>query len=193
MLLNWIAGILILAAGAWLFISRDWRWNLGAAAIQYLAAFWLVQASWPLAASAVKLITGWMACAAMGITLASAKTESGAEHDWREGGLFRLFAVALASLTAFILAGSASAWLGIPLPITWGSLTMMAVGLLLIGMTTRPLRVILGLLTLLAGFEIIYAAIESSALVTAAQALITLGLALVGAYFLVAAREEPPQ
>ncbi len=193
MLLNWLAGVLILMAGIGLFVSRDWRWNLGAMALQYLAAFWLVHASWPLAASAVKLITGWMACAALGMTLASARTEPGKEHGWRDGGFFRLLAAVLAGLVAFILATRLSAWLGIAPPIAWGSLTLMAVGLLLIGITTQPLRVILGLLTLLAGFEITYAAIESSELVTAAQSVITLGLALTGAYLLVAAKEETPQ
>lgn len=192
MALNWIAAIVIGVASLSLFLSRDWRWNLGTLAIQYLAAFWLVHASWPIAAAAVKLITGWMACAALGMTLANTKIEE--ESAWQHGTAFRLFAAALAALLAFSLARRASDWLGIALPITWSSLTLMINGLLLIGITSRPLRVILGLLALLAGFEILYAAIESSQLVTAAQAVITLGLALTGAYILLAdAKEETTQ
>ncbi len=191
MLLNWIASLLILAASFSLLINRDWRWNLAALALQYLGAFWLVLASWPIAASAAKLITGWMACAALGLTLANTKSDPAAEKTWQEGGLFRLFTAALASLVAFILAAQLSTRLGIALPIAWGGLLLMTTGLLLIGVTVRPLQVILGLLTLLAGFEIIYAAIETSELVAAAQAVITLGLALTGAYmFLAAAGEE---
>jgi hypothetical protein len=193
MVLNWIASLLILSASISLLLSRDWRWNLGALAAQYLGVFWLVHASWPIATSAVKLITGWMACAALGITMANMKTDHPAENAWQEGGLFRLFTAALAGLVAFILAVQLSNWLGIALPISWGGLLLVMTGLLLIGITTRPLRVVLGLLALLAGFEILYAAVETAALVTAAQAVITLGLALTGAYMLTAAREEEGQ
>jgi len=51
--------------------------------------------------------------------------------------------------------------------------------------------VIVGLLTVLAGFEIMYAAVESSALVTALLAVVNLGLALAGAYFMNVNQEKP--
>ena len=47
------------------------------------------------------------------------------------------------------------------------------------------------LLTALAGFEIIYAAIETSVLVTGLLAGINLGLALVGAYLIISPTMEP--
>jgi hypothetical protein len=52
--------------------------------------------------------------------------------------------------------------------------------------------VVLGLLTFLSGFEVLYAAMESSSLVTGLLAVVNLGLALAGAYFLgsEAKREE---
>jgi hypothetical protein len=46
------------------------------------------------------------------------------------------------------------------------------------------MRVIVGLLTVLAGFEILFAAIENSILVAGLLASVNLGLALVGAYLL---------
>ena len=48
------------------------------------------------------------------------------------------------------------------------------------------LRVILGLLTLLTGFEILYAAVENSILVTGLLAVTNLGLGIVGSYLLIA-------
>jgi hypothetical protein len=51
---------------------------------------------------------------------------------------------------------------------------------------------VIGLLTVLAGFEILYAAVESSILVTALLAVVNLGLALAGAFFLNTAQEEVP-
>jgi hypothetical protein len=57
-------------------------------------------------------------------------------------------------------------------------------GLLNLSMTTDPLKVIIGLLTLLSGFEIVYAAVVNSVLVTGLLALVTMGIALTGAYWL---------
>jgi hypothetical protein len=52
------------------------------------------------------------------------------------------------------------------------------------------LRVTIGLLTALSGFEIIYAAIETSTLVTGLLAGVNLGLALAGAYLIIAPTME---
>jgi hypothetical protein len=45
-------------------------------------------------------------------------------------------------------------------------------------------------MTVLAGFEILYATVEGSILVAALLAVINLGLALVGAYLLIASNAE---
>ena len=84
----------------------------------------------------------------------------------------------------------ASSWLGLSLPIAWGSLLLMGMGLLQLGTSATPLRVVLGLLTVLAGFEIIYAAVESSTLVAALLSTINLSLALTGVYMLNMVLEE---
>jgi hypothetical protein len=55
-----------------------------------------------------------------------------------------------------------------------------------LGLTSEPLNVIIGLLTMLTGFEILYAAVESSILVAGLLAGTTLGLGIVGSYLLIA-------
>ncbi len=67
-------------------------------------------------------------------------------------------------------------------PNRMGSLLLAGMGLLQLGTSAQPFRVVLGLLTVLSGFEIIYAAVESSTLVAALLAAINLSLALTGAY-----------
>ena len=62
---------------------------------------------------------------------------------------------------------------------------LIGMGLLHLGLTSSALRVIFGLLTVLAGFEILYAAVETSVLVAGLLAAVSLGLSLVGAYLLV--------
>jgi hypothetical protein len=63
-------------------------------------------------------------------------------------------------------------------------------GLLHLGVSNHILRVTLGLMTILSGFEILYATVEGSILVAAMLAIINLGLALVGSYLLIASNAE---
>jgi len=88
-------------------------------------------------------------------------------------------------LATLAITSPTSNWLGIDNPLgTWASLLLMGIGLLQLGITIQPLRVIIALLTLISGFEIMYAFVESSALVAAMLVLINLGLSLVGTYLL---------
>jgi len=144
----------------------------------------------PPVAAAAKLVTGWMACAALGMALA--KTPPG-ERGRPDGRLFLWFTAGLAAVVAFALAARGSDWLGIPLPVMWGGLLLITTGLAHVSITARPVRITIGLLTILSGFEIIYAAVENSALVAAALAAVTLGLALAGAHMLTAPGSEEPE
>ena len=67
-ILSWAAVGLLLVTSIGLLLSRDWRWSLGFLAAQYLAMFWLVALHWPFGLASVKLVTGWMASAALGVT-----------------------------------------------------------------------------------------------------------------------------
>ena len=60
----------------------------------------------------------------------------------------------------------------------------MGLGLLQLGITAQPMRVIIALLTFLSGFEILYSFVEKSTLVAALLVLINIGLSLVGVYLL---------
>ena len=63
-------------------------------------------------------------------------------------------------------------------------------GLLQIGFTDEPLYTSIGLLTITAGFEIIYALIDSSILVAGLLAGANLGIAMIGTYLLAAPQVE---
>jgi hypothetical protein len=182
----WIVALVLAVTSAGLLLSRDWRWSLGLLAVQYFAAFWLVFEHWPLTMSAAKLVTGWMAAAALGMTQLNIKDDSADETSWPEGRLFRVFAAGLLLVTVSAAANSLTVWLpDAGLPAIWGSLALIGLGLLHLGMTLHPLRVILGLLTTLLGFEVLYSSVENSILVAGLLAVITLGLALTGSYLLI--------
>lgn len=167
----------------YLLVSQRWRWSIVALAVQYLAVFWLTGLVWPIGLAVVKLIAGWMA----GAVLSATRPDEDLVEE-REAALarsvFRLLAAGL--MLALIL--SVLPFVAERLPVTprllEGGFVLIGFGLLHLGMTTRPLRVILGLLTVLAGFELVYAALETSILIAGLQAVVTLGLALAGAYLL---------
>ncbi len=182
----WTAAILLAVTSTGLLLSRDWRWSLGLLAAQYFASFWLVLANWPLTMSAAKLVTGWMAAAALGMTqLAAPEQDRATESSWPEGRLFRAFAAGLVLVTVTSAAPTVNTWLPDASPVVvWGGLVLIGMGLLHLGITIHPLRIILGLLTTLAGFEILYTPVENSILVAGLLAVVTLALALTGSYLL---------
>jgi hypothetical protein len=184
-LLDWVGLFLCAFSACAILLGRDWRWNIGFMAALYLGTFWLVQISWTIPLASVKLVSGWMACALLALAHNQKEEEISAPSSWPQGRLFRLATIGLVLIVSFISALSLGNWLNMSQPTAWGGLLLIGFGLLLTGITNQPFSVIIGLLIALSGFEIIYAAVESSSLVTGLLSIITLGLALVGAYFLV--------
>ena len=176
---------IILGSSTGQLLSRGWRWSLAFLGIQYLGVFWFVQTIWPINLAVIKLLSGLIVCIALATSQLSATSIENLESSWPQGYLFRIFAAALIVIATLTLATPTSAWLGlINIRGTWVSLFLMGIGLLQLGITTQPLRVIIALLTIISGFEIIYAFVESSALVAAMLVLINLGLAMVGTFML---------
>lgn len=181
------AAILVLITALLLLILQDWRLILAALGMQYVGILFLTAISWPIEIAVVKLVTGWMGAAVLGVALINNPLlDVYRESELpRSGIVFRIFAAALVGLVAY----SAGVKLVVMMPeITTaqalGGLTLILMGLLHLGLTNRPLRVIVGLLTVLAGFEVLYAALEQAALVTGLLAAANLGLAMVGAYLI---------
>jgi hypothetical protein len=191
-ILGYLAFALLIATSVTLLLTRDWRVSVGALGIQYIGVTFLVGLTWPIGLAFVKVFAGWMAGAALGLSQAGQLADP-QEYSWPGGRLFRSLAAVLVLLMLFIVSPQVAAWMpGVSFSQVWGGLGLIGMGFLHLGMTARPFRVILGLLTVLSGFEILYAAVEVSVLVAGLLAGVTLGLALVGAYFLTppAAEEE---
>lgn len=191
----WVAVVILLITSAGLLIVRDWRWSLVLLAIQFLGMFVLTLQHWPLGMSSVKLVAGWMSAAILGMTR-SGFTSEGLEEQgiWPRGRLFRLFAAAIVLLIVSATAPAVDTIMAdAGYAVTSGSLLLIGMGLLHLGITSHILRVVIGLMTVLAGFEILYAAVEGSILVAALLAAINLGLALVGAFLLTAEYTPEPE
>lgn len=175
-----------------ILVIRDWRYCVGALAIQYVGVFILVNTSWPVEMAVVKMVAGWMTGAILGIAMTSIpdpNTESESRVSLGPG--FRVISAIILALTITSLVLHSGDWFSmISTPILWGSFILIGFGILQLSLTIQPFRVIVGLLTSLSGFEIIYAAVETSSLVTGLLAGVNLGLALVGSYMIIAPSME---
>ena len=191
MILNYLvlpSVILAFIAATVLLISWDWRISIFSLGLQYLCVFVLISLSWPMETAAVKVVAGWMAGAVLGLALLNLPQENiNGKPVLISDIAFRLLAAILAGLFAFTGGARLVIWLPeIDVQAAYGTMILVSLGLLQLGLTNHPFRVVLGLLTILSGFEILYAAVESSILITGLLAIVTLGLAIVGAYMLTA-------
>ena len=184
----WITVILILITSTGLLIARDWRWSIILLAVQYMGMFVLTLQHWPPGMASVKLVAGWMSAAILGMTRSGFITLNAEESNLLpRGRLFRLFAAGIVLLIVSAVTPAVDTIMAdAGFAVTGGSLILIGMGLLHLGITSYILQVVIGLMTVLSGFEILYSAVESSILVAALLAVINLGLALVGAYLLVA-------
>jgi hypothetical protein len=71
-----------------------------------------------------------------------------------------------------------------------GGLILLGLGLLQLGLSREGIRIVIGLLTVISGFEILYATLEASVLMTGLLAVLNIGIAFTGAYLLLASYLE---
>jgi hypothetical protein len=173
-------------AGVLLLVSADWRLSISVLAVLYVSVFVLVALSWPVEMAVVKLVAGWMSGAVLGMALIGLPEEARQPTRMSTAtSMFRLVVAGLVLLVAISLAPEMRGWIPeIDLAQAYGGAILIGLGLLHLGLTAHPLRVTLGLLTVLGGFEIWYAAMEASTLVAGLMAVVDLGLALLGAYLI---------
>ena len=191
--LAWFAVSLIVITSIGLLLARDWRWLIIFLAAQYFGMLLLTLQHWPLGMASVKVVAGWMSAAILGMTRSGLPREDRAERSniLPRGRLFRLFAAAIVLLIVSSVTPRVDVLMAdAGFAVTSGSLLLVGMGLLHLGVTNHILRVTIGLMTALSGFEILYATVEGSALVAGLLAVINLGLALAGSYLLIASNAE---
>src|SRR5262249_54825950 len=109
---------------------------------------------------------------------------------------FRLMAVVMTVVSALFLSTQTQLTLpglnGAP-AVNTASFLLIALGLLDLGLTEEPVAAGLGLLTLLLGFELFYAAVEPSLAVVALLAAVELAIALAVCYLAALQHGHPDQ
>jgi len=169
-----------------LLLFEDWRLSAVALVLQYAGVFVLVSVSWPVEMAMVKLVAGWMSVAVLGMALVdhSEEIERGDKLNL-PGKAFRALVAVLVGLVVVSLLPNILTWfLGAVPRQGLGGGFLLGLGLLHLWFSTSPTRVVIGLLTVISGFGILFATGEASVLIITLLAIVNLGIAFVGAYLL---------
>jgi len=177
-----IAVLLILVATTIVFVLNQWRWISIAWVFQVFSVFWLTTLSWSFAESAVKLIGGWIAIAIVSSVHPDSILEK--ENETMTSGFgFRFLVIAMIWLLAFSSSSLIQNLIPARVEILWGGMLLLGSGIIQVGFSRNIIRTIIGLITFISGFEVMYASIESSVLVSGVLAFLTIGLAWLTVYF----------
>ncbi len=183
--LAFIPSVLILLTMSVNLVLHRWRINLTLLAMQYLAVFILASLEAPLSLTFIKFLVGIVVSATLYISCSEKKQladEQAPLIKYIYRGLVSLFL--LSSSIAILNGLQAMLPIRIPEPVLLGSIALIALGLLQLGMTNAPLQVLIGILSFLSGFELLYISLERSVLLEGLLAGVNLALALTGAYLL---------
>ncbi|MCS7248133.1 MAG: hypothetical protein NZ840_07815 [Anaerolineales bacterium] len=196
---QWVSFLgVLLAVGAALYnlISSDWRWRMLALGVQGIGFFLLCFQSLSLGLSLVKFIESWTAVAIIGTALANTARNParGRSVERETSGPFhfpfsaRAFRLAMAVLIGIALPQAVwhlmSLFGGLGFFHAIAALALSSISLLILSFRTSTLSIAIGLLTFFQGFEILFAAIEPSLMLTGLLAAIVLSTAFLCAYFL---------
>jgi hypothetical protein len=183
--------IVICGASLILFLNLSWRWNIIALSIQYVGVFWLVLTLWPTGLAAVKLVSGLMSAAIIGSSATEVIINSKTiQFSSKEEIRFKVVLWFVALIMVFAIIPKITALLPLSARVLFGSLLLIGIGLLQLSIANEPYRIIFGLLSVLSGFEIIYAGLERSVLVAGALSIITLGISFIGVFISQIRNEE---
>lgn len=200
----------LLIATTLLVVLVNWRLLILALGAQYILVGLMLTRTVPLELAAVKALVGVMICPVLFITARRVHWGRSDEDDAepakprsRLGWLISpgLPMRLLAGLLTLVL--SVSLALRNPLPITGnaiisrdltvGIFSLLVLGLLNAALNENPLKVGIGLLTLLAGFELFYTVIDPTLTIVGLLGLTNLIIALAISYLTTAWAAHPPR
>lgn len=204
-----LTAVLLSLTALSLLVLHDWRLSLIALSLQYTGMFLLLSTQWPLSMAATKIIAGWISAAVLGLAVTTnpelrqqlgsssqpavqvddAKAKPGSARNL--GIAFKLFAASLVLMATATQVFSAGMWRALFSPAyLWGGAVLIVVGALKLGFTNHPFHIFLALLSSLAGFEILYGALDKTVLSAGLFSAVNLAIAIAGAYLLTAASME---
>lgn len=181
--------ITILAAGLFALLLADNRKALAVAYAAVVLMIFVINIQfWSFGFSLSKLLTSIMAMVILMLT-----NEHGNFENHKLPGTGKIFSavgLAFAIILTIFTIGRTSSFLAIAPDQVLPSFFVLFCGFIMLGISQQPFRIILGLLILLAGFEILYGSVEKSLLINGLLMAVTLLIAMVGSYLLTPVEKE---
>ena len=184
---TWIAAVLVTLASLATLLTEDWRASVGLLAVQYACAVFLIGSEWPPALSISALTAGWLAASILGMAMLSLPSGTREVVIPQINPFFNLLAAGLILLLVVSFAPQIPGWLpSLSVEQSWAALVLLGLGLLRLAFDPNPISTSTALLSILLGFELLFAGLSSSHLAIWLLAVVTLGIALSGAYMALA-------
>ena len=187
--LRTVLAVILLLSAAINLVRRQWTLNIFALGLQYICIFLLILEVRSAFLAGIKLIVGLMVSLMLYLTLKSSGLIESIllRRHVTSGEIFRGTIALLLALISFLAAPALqqSAFPQSSQLLLTASLGLILFGLFQMGTITEPLYLVIGLLTFLSGFELLYASLEFSRLLEALLTAVNLSLALVGSFFIV--------
>ena len=180
---TWMIALLCILLVVW----DNPKFLLAGLCVVYALAAWLVTTSLLPSSGGAKFVAGVVACGIIYLGLSGSGWDVELDHDHPipTGKPFRIGASLLVLLSAMGLTGNVSNLIPELLSnVAQGAMMLLVTGILILGLFDSAFRVGIGLLMLLAGFDILYSAVEPSLAIVALLALVHIGIALVVSYLL---------
>ncbi len=184
------AAYAVFISAALLVIAEDRRVLVFALAMQYLFVGLLFTHVLAPQIAGIKITAGLAVWLIIFFSTQRAGWRPAAERFGKAGvwvigarARFRVFAVVLVALIGWKLASPGT----LPFPVasehvTFAALQLACQGLLLLGLTGRPLKTGLGMLTFLSGFGLLYSGVEPALMVVGMLAVVDVAVALAISY-----------
>lgn len=190
---NWVNYITITALIAALFglILADRRRTIAIAfGAIVLFLFSINVQFWTFGFALSKLLTGIMSILILVLTHEQTKGEI--SYPKVTGKVFNSVGLAFCIILVLFTINNTSKYLAISHDQVIPSLSILLCGFILLGISQDPFRIVIGLLTVLIGFEVVYGAVEQSLLINGLLTAVELLVAFVGSFLLtpVASGEE---
>ncbi len=170
-------------------VRRQWTLNLIVLVVQFACLFPILLKIVPLQLALIQPFTGLMVTLILYLTLLGVGGIKAIDlrQSLTSGEIFRGLAgiFLLATLQIFLPQFQQAVFPLISSDHLFLSLGLILIGLMQLGTIREPFYLVIGLLTFLSGFELLYSALEFSYLLEAQLVAVNLLLAIVGAFFIV--------
>lgn len=186
--INYLSTTLLVIGLFWLLLSDSRRSLIIAYCVVAIMVFSINIQYWTFGFALSKLITSIMSMVVL--SLASVSEDQTEMQIRTTGRVFRAVGFGFCLLLIFFTINASTQFLSLSIDQTLPALAILICGFLMLGISRDPFRIITGLLTVLAGFEIIYGAVEKSLLINGLLAAACLLIAVVGSYLIMPVEGE---